>query len=144
MKYLSATIFAVLLMAFKQPNKSTLTIRSDGFNNDDGTAMVLLFRKGDKIPGSPFKTLSVEIRDHKANFEIPGLPYNDYAVILLHDGNNNGKIDHLLGLPNEQLGYSNNWKLGFFTGMPTFNKLKFTFTAGSTIQNINISYKKNK
>lgn len=130
------------LTAFKQQPNGTLTINTSNCNNDKGKAVLFLFRKDDKIPNNPFKTIITEIKDKKAVFEIQSLAFDDYAIILLHDENNNGKIDHSFGLPSEQLGYSNNWELGFFTGMPTFDKLKFS--SASLIQNINITYKKNK
>ena len=142
MKYLSISFLFMALTAFKQQPNGTLTINTSNYNNDKGKAVLFLFRKDDKIPNNPFKTIITEIKDKKAVFEIQNLAFDDYAIILLHDENNNGKIDHSFGLPSEQLGYSNNWELGFFTGMPTFNKLKFS--SASLIQNINITYKKNK
>ena len=105
---------------------------------------MFLFRKDDKIPSNPFKIISAAIKDKKATFEVPNLAFDDYAAIILHDENDNGKIDHSMGFPSEQLGYSNNWELGFFTGMPTFSKLKFQFLPTITTQSINITYKKNK
>jgi hypothetical protein len=47
-------------------------------------------------------------------------------------------------MPSEQLGYSNNWDLGFTSGMPTFSKLKFQFSKVAQKQSINITHKKNK
>jgi uncharacterized protein (DUF2141 family) len=144
MKYLFLVFGATLIMAFIQPTGGTLTLNTPGFNNDKGKAVLFLFRKDDDIPKKPFKTLSTEIKNNKAEFQFHHLPYGEYAAILLHDENDNGKIDHSFGLPSEQLGYSNNWELGLFTGMPTFSKLKFQFSATMQIQNINITYKKNK
>jgi uncharacterized protein (DUF2141 family) len=144
MKYLSLILAIAFMTAFKQPTEGTLTINTASFNNDKGKAVLFLFRKNDGIPNSPFKTLSADIKDNKANFQFQNLPYGEYAIILLHDENNNGKIDHSFGLPSEQLGYTNNWELGFFTGMPTFSKLKFQFSATAQTQSINITYKKNK
>jgi uncharacterized protein (DUF2141 family) len=121
-----------------------LTVITSGYNNDNGKAVLLLFRKDDKIPSSPFKTYTAKISNKRAVPEIQNLAFDNYAIILHHDGNGNGKIDHLMGLPNEQLGYSNNWTLGFTTGMPTFSKLKFQFSAIKHTQEIGITYKSNK
>jgi len=144
MKFLLVSLILVVLTSFTQQTNETLTINTGNFNNDKGKAVLFLFRKDDKIPSNPFRTIVTEIKDKKAIFEIKNLAFGDYAIILLHDENDNGKIDHLMGLPAEQLGYSNNWELGFFTGMPTFSKLKFQFSATEQIQNISITYKKNK
>jgi uncharacterized protein (DUF2141 family) len=144
MKYLSISLVIIALTAFKQQGNGTLTVNSSNFNNDNGKAVLFLFRKDDKIPINLFKTIVTEIKDKKAIFDIQNLAFDEYSIILLHDENNNGEIDHSMGLPNEQLGYSNNWELGFFTGMPTFSKLKFQFSTTEKVQNINITYKKNK
>jgi uncharacterized protein (DUF2141 family) len=144
MKYLSISLLLLALTAFKQQPGETLTIHTNNFNNNKGKAILFLFRKNDKIPSNPFKTISTEIIDKKAIFEIQNLAFDDYAIILLHDENDNGKIDHAMGFPSEQLGYSNNWELGFFTGMPTFSKLKFEFSSTKQIQDISITYLKNK
>jgi uncharacterized protein (DUF2141 family) len=144
MKFLLLLLSATLMMAFIQPTEGTLIINTSGFNNDKGKAVLFLFRKEDAIPKKPFKTLSVEIKNNKAEFQLQHLAYGEYAAMLLHDENENGKIDHSFGFPSEQLGYSNNWELGVFTGMPTFSKLKFQFSSTSQVQNITITYKKNK
>lgn len=144
MKYLSLILAITFMSAFKQHTEGTLTINTTSFNNDKGKAVLFLFRKDDGIPNSPFKTLSADIKDGKASFQFQNLAYGEYAIILLHDENSNEKIDHSFGMPGEQLGYSNNWELGFFTGMPSFTKLKFQFSATAKTQSINITYKKNK
>jgi uncharacterized protein (DUF2141 family) len=144
MKYLSISLLIIVLSAFKQQGNGTLIINSSYFNNDKGKAVLFLYRKDDKIPSDTYKTISAEIKNRKAVFQIQNIPYGEYAIIILHDENDNGKIDHSMGLPNEQLGYSNNWELGFFTGMPTFSKLKFQFSVTQKAQNINITYKRNK
>ncbi|WP_146202854.1 DUF2141 domain-containing protein [Pedobacter paludis] len=140
-------IFFLLISSttvFGQHPQGTLNINTTGYNNSNGKAIIMLFEKGNEIPKSPFKTLFSPIKDGKAQFQFSDLAYGQYAALLLHDENNNGKIDHFLGLPSEQLGYSNNWQLGFFTGMPSFKKLAFTYSASSQVQQINITYKKNK
>lgn len=144
MKYLLPFIALIQFTAFQQLVNGRLSITSGGFNNSKGKAVLFLFRKEDKIPESSFKTLFANINNNEAAFQFLDLPYGEYAAILLHDENNNGKIDHSLGLPFEQLSYSNNWQLGFFTGMPTFAKLKFWFSSSEANQNIYITYKKNK
>jgi len=144
MKHLLLAFATLFVTAHKQTDISTLTVNASEFNNNKGKAVVFLYRKNDKIPDSPFKKVSAIIKNKKAIISIESLPYDDYAIILLHDENSNEKIDHSIGLPSEQLGYSNNWKLGFFTGMPSFSKLKLTFSLNEQSTNISITYKKNK
>ena len=51
------------------------------------------------------------------------------AAILYHDQNSNGTLDHnFFRIPNEPMGFSNEWKLTLFSGMPNFSKLKFEYS----------------
>jgi uncharacterized protein (DUF2141 family) len=144
MKIISLIILTTFLVPLKKQESGKLIIYADNFNNDKGKAILFLFRQNDEIPNGAFKKVNAIIKNKKAEFEVQDLPYGSYAAILLHDENNNNKIDHYLGVPSEQLGYSNGWELGFFSGMPTFEKLKFEFTKNNTPLNISITYKRNK
>lgn len=138
-------LFSFLMLIsrhFQQAKDGTLTVSGTDFNNDKGYAIVYLFRKDDKIPALPFRVTKAAVYHQKAQLRFTDLPFGNYALILLHDENANEKIDHAFGLPKEPLGYSNHWKLGFFTGMPTFSKLQFSFSPTSTSQIITITYKK--
>lgn len=73
---------------------------------------------------------SATISDGKAVIVFTDIPYGEYAAIVCHDKNSNGKVDHnFLGIPAEPLGFSNRWKLTLFSGMPSFSKLRFEFSA---------------
>ena len=104
-----------------------LTVEASNFRGTQGKATVNLFRSQDEIPKKPFVQLVASITNSKAILQTQDIPYGDYAAILFHDENTNGILDHRLGFPNEAMGFSNGWKLSLFSGMPTFEKLKFTF-----------------
>jgi uncharacterized protein (DUF2141 family) len=60
------------------------------------------------------------------------LKYGKYAVSVFHDENGNGTVDHnFLHFPAEPLGFSNDFHLGIFAGLPSFEKLQFEFTPGA-------------
>lgn len=124
-----------------QPVESagTLTFNISGFKMDTGQVIVQLFRKEDRIPRSPFKQLVAKILDRKAIVLIDNLPYGLYGAIVVHDQNLNGIIDHRWGIPSEPLGYSNKWQLSLFSGMPTFEKLKFAFSEKVNICNVRMN-----
>lgn len=66
------------------------------------------------------------IQNGEARLEFADLPDGLYALVVFHDENDNGKIDqNALSLPKEQLGFSNGYRLGLFSGLPTFGKLQF-------------------
>ncbi len=126
------------LIAHSQTSKTegTLTFNISGFKSNSGQVMVQLFRKTDKVPTAPFKVLKANIVNKTAVVKINNLSYGDYSSIVVHDENSNGVIDHSWGIPAEPLGYTNNWELSLFSGMPTFDKLKFTFSSASNSFNI--------
>ena len=129
------TLNVLPLVSYSQNNKTTgsLSFNVIGFTDNSGQLLIQLFHKEDKVPTHPFKQIKAAIINKKANVIIENLPYGDYAAIFVHDKNSNGKIDHNLGIPSEPLGYTNNWKLSLFSGMPSFDKLKFTFSSSQCL-----------
>ena len=108
--------------------KGKLTFNLTGFADNSGQVIVQLFRREDKVPAKPFMEVMAKITNKEAVVTIENLSYGVYAAILVHDKNANGYIDHRMGIPNEPLAYPNNWKLTLLSGMPTFDKLKFSFS----------------
>ena len=123
-----------------QTSKSigSLTFKVSGFADDDGQVLVQLFRKQDKVPANPFRLVKAKITNREAIVVVDSLLYGEYGAIVVHDKNGNGHIDHRWGIPAEPLGYTNNWKLSYFSGMPTFNKLKFSFNESTGQYSIKI------
>jgi uncharacterized protein (DUF2141 family) len=102
-----------------------LRIHINDFRHSGGSAVVNLFREHDDVPKNPFITMRGEIKNGVAEICFVDLSPGSYAAIVYHDENSNGILDHKFGFPNEPMGFSNNWKLSLFSGMPTFRKLKF-------------------
>ena len=109
-----------------------------GFADNSGQMLVYFYRKKDKMPSDPFKLLEIKIEDKQALAQIHDLSFGDYACIFVHDKNANNHIDHSFGFPSEPIGYTNNWKLSLFSGMPTFEKLKFTYSMSKNRYPINM------
>jgi uncharacterized protein (DUF2141 family) len=114
-----------------------IRIEASGFDNGSGHAIAKLFLPGQNVRQHGHLETNAEIRDGKASFAFPALPVGDYAVVVFHDSNDNGEIDHnLIGMPKEQLGFSNAFKLSLSSGLPTFDKLRFAH--GTMDQSISI------
>jgi uncharacterized protein (DUF2141 family) len=122
--------------------KPGLTMEARDFESDSGQAVLFLFRDSDKIPKEPFRKVTAKISGHRSYLAIPDVENGAYGAILLHDFNMNGIIDHSFGLPSEPLGFSNGWKLGLFSGMPTFRKLRFLVFDSNRTYPIPIVYRK--
>ncbi len=114
-----------------------LNIEASGFNDESGHAIAKLFLTGQNVRQRGHVEIKADIRGGKATLAFPALLPGDYAVVVFHDANDNGVIDHnLIGIPSEELGFSNAFKLSFSSGLPTFDRLRFAH--GESAQTIAI------
>ena len=105
-----------------------LVILATGFKNSQGQAGANLFLNQDSMFDHPHRQAFAKIIDGKAEIRFPDLPYGDYALVVFHDENQNGRVDHnFFNFPSEPLGYSNGFSFGLTSGMPTFEKLRIHF-----------------
>jgi uncharacterized protein (DUF2141 family) len=130
-------VLALSLPCFAQ-EAGVLTITATNFEGQDGTAVVNLFREQDDLPKKPFMTVKAIIASGVSELIIEGLPTGSYAAIVYHDENNNGTLDHKFGFPAEPMGFSNDWNLSLFSGMPSFKKLRFEHSGPHTAINIKV------
>lgn len=109
-------------------DSGTLTIRADGFTHQRGRAVAKLFVPGDNARGTGrWQQIAHITPSGLAVFAFPGLVDGRYAVVVFHDENSNGIIDHGVIGPSEPLGFSGEFRLLLFSGLPTFDKLQFEF-----------------
>jgi uncharacterized protein (DUF2141 family) len=103
----------------------TLLIDATNFTHEDGHAIVNLFRSGDELTGKPFKQAKGSIVNGKSVIIFVGLAQGEYAAILFQDENENGILDHRFGFRTISWVFTMDGNSPRFSGMPTFNKLKF-------------------
>lgn len=130
--------FLLMSLLCEAQQTGTFTIKATNFEVNTGVAVVQLFREQDDIPKKPFVKSTGSITKNESMITFSDLPYGDYAVIVFHDVNGNGILDHKFGFPNEPMGFSNDWKLSLFSGMPTFGKLKIEFSAEKKLRIIKL------
>lgn len=111
-----------------QEEQKPLVVHIINFKSSEGNGVVRLYRESDDLPKHSSKQFAVPIIGEEATVSIDSLPYGNYALIVFHDKNSNNEVDHFLGLPSEPLGFSNDWHLGLFSGMPTFKKLAIAYS----------------
>ncbi|MDW8295973.1 MAG: DUF2141 domain-containing protein [Raineya sp.] len=92
-----------------------LKIEIVGIRNQKGKILVNLFDKAKGFPTNfqlAYRKAELEIPETgKVYVEFSDLPYGDYAVSVLHDENDNKKMDYtLIGLPKEGYCFSNNYR----------------------------------
>ncbi|WP_107038220.1 DUF2141 domain-containing protein [Brumimicrobium mesophilum] len=127
--------------SFAQEN-GNLIIEVKGIKNEMGKVRFIVFSHPHGFPSSPEKAKYIaegEININSSKIEIKNIPFGEYAVSVMHDENNDGKISkNFLGIPQEGIGVSNDTKSTF--GPPRFDQAKFKFTRDKQSIEINMQY----
>ena len=127
-----AALCLTLTPVWADAEPAKLVVQVSGFTHARGHALANLFREGDDVlkPEQAYRRTSAEIYDGNATVTFADLAFGKYAVVVFHDENDNGTLDHnFMRLPAEPLGFSNDFKISVFSGMPSFEKLNFSFAA---------------
>lgn len=141
-----AFTLAALLAALPGPAPLAQTAADDSSDDLDlivrvvhadpptGTLEISLFATEDLFLKEPFLQTSGPVNDDGTYLARFGkLPPGEYAVVVVHDENDNGKLDTgFLGFGGESYAYSNDAKPLF--GRPGFDEAKFAITADTRIE----------
>ena len=113
----------------------SLTVKVEKLRNSKGVVQFSLYDKDGTIPDKKytkyFKQLTGEIRNSSSVVTFAKLPVGRYAVNILHDENQNKKIDKGFMLPIEGVGFSNYQSIGL-GNKPKFSKASFELKANVT------------
>lgn len=116
--------------ANEAPREGTLRVEVIGIRSDDGRLGCTLFRGDDGFPDRREKAVQgklVRIRGGKALCVFRDVRPGEYAVAVLHDENDNGKLDRkIFGIPKEGYGVSRDAEPRAF-GPPRYDDAKFHF-----------------
>ena len=130
---LSATSF---ITAEKAAGYS-LTVEVNELRNSTGTVLFALYNREDAFPDEHYskylKKLKGQIVNGSASVTFENLPAGKYAVNILHDENNDGKIKKGLIMPKEGIGFSNFQSIGF-SNRPSFAKASFNLNGATKIK----------
>lgn len=145
-KFINSIPLLLLLTGFSSFDQQTETgIKVNIYNlrNNKGHVLISLFKDGNGYPDKPEKAFKIDkatISNNKAEFFFKELPPGNYAIAILHDQNDDQKMNtNFFGLPKEGYGFSNN-VMGTF-GPPGYNKANFNHASGTiTIIQIKTRY----
>ena len=122
--------------SFYKVSNTGITVAITNLRNNKGHVLISLFKEGEGYPNHPEKAFRVgqaTISGNMATITFAGVPAGSYAVIILHDQNDDQKMNtNFFGLPREGYGFSNN-VMGLF-GPPGYSSAKFTHTGSTTMQ----------
>ncbi|WP_299123368.1 DUF2141 domain-containing protein [uncultured Winogradskyella sp.] len=122
---LSITLVLTSLFSFSQEEKGiTITVTIDNVKNDTGKVLMSLHSSETFMKGSGLLDAETEIKDGKVTITFENVLPGEYAIMALHDENENKRMDFQEnGMPLESYGMSNN-VMSF--GPPQYDDAKFT------------------
>src|SRR3954463_3879175 len=152
---LMRTLLTVLLILFPSSVMAgELRITVEGIRSSHGTILIGLYDSletftraielsdKDGFLNDPNRFAAVALRANtamKSAVVVTNLDPGQYAIILFHDENGNGKLDkNALGVPTEPYGFSNN--VQGFLGPPAFEKAVMQINAGDKAVRIVLIY----
>ncbi len=125
-----------LFSSFYNPPEDSIKVSITNLRTNKGHVLISLFKDGVGYPDNAEKAIrkgKVIIKDNKAWIIFTGLPAGNYAAAVLHDENDDMKMNKTgLGLPKEGYGFSNN-VMGAF-GPPSFSRASFRYTANNNAE----------
>lgn len=101
-----------------------ITVTVDNVKNNTGKVIFALHSESTFMKTDPVQAAESTIKDNKVIVTFKNVPQGEYAILCVHDENNNNRMDFEdNGMPKEDYGSSNN-PLSY--GPPEFNTSKFT------------------
>ena len=121
--------------------QNSVVVQVENLKNDKGVCRAYLFGQAEHFPSEVAKALDykvVKMSGNKASLTFENVPAGTYAISVIHDENNNGKLDtYILGIPKEGYGASKNCLPTM--SIPTFEEN--TFEVSNTTQTLTIRIK---
>jgi uncharacterized protein (DUF2141 family) len=119
-----------------------IRIKICNLRNTSGIIGIALFTTKKGFPDKQtmaYTTTTLPASDTQCEVVFDDVPYGTYAVSILHDENNNGKMDKtFIGIPREGFGTSNNPKIR--RGPPGFEESQFALDHKEVDLNISLNY----
>ena len=129
-------LFILLFWSAGAGAQGRVVAQITNFESSKGTCRACLFNTPASFSGEggePFKCVQAPVRNKTVEAVFENIPQGDYALFVLHDANNNNKMDkNFLGIPKEGYGASKN-KLPF-AAAPTFNENRFVVANNTTVR----------
>lgn len=133
MKTIILIIGSVLISEFSFTQSYSVSIVANGFPSSEGVAVIRIYNQENGFPKDEtkaYKVVKSTITNKQCNTMVD-LPIDNYAFVIFHDKNSNGKIDkNWTGMPVESLGLSNYEKMG----KPSYEKAKVLVKSDTTVE----------
>ncbi|MFC2114734.1 DUF2141 domain-containing protein [Bacteroidota bacterium] len=122
--------------------ETRLKIQLTNLKSYEGHIGILLFSKPDGFPGDhtiAYKKYYFTSAAARSVIVLDNIPYGTYAISVLHDKNENNKMDYnLLGMPLE--GFGTSGQSGLKAVIPFFNKASFEISQPEHLIHVKMNY----
>ena len=132
-------LLVIFLNSFENYAQSSLEIHLDNIKSKKGSIQLALFNSEADFLKNPIEKRNVKPTGKDITVVFEHLQPGDYALSVIHDENENGKLDsNALGIPKEGFAFGNN-ALGSF-GPPSFEKATIKVGDQDVKQDIKLKY----
>jgi len=112
------------------PTAGNITVKVTNLQNmGQGQLLALLYKRVDRVEVNGvkyFRRQILPVKTRKMSITFENVPFGDYAVAVMHDMDKDKEMDtNFIGIPDEDLGVSNNVKGGPLGG-PKWAAAKFS------------------
>ena len=132
-------LIALLLPGAALP--AELEVRVEQLRSDRGAVRLCLTREPSRFPDckqDPNAIRHSSAAGAAGSIMLHAVPPGSYALSVIHDENNNGRLDTFARIPREGFGFSRNPAMGF--GPPRFEQARFPVAGGANLQTIRLRY----
>lgn len=143
------SILVVIVCCFfcnRLASQSLLEVEVTNIKSQKGHILISIYNSPDQFPRKALKKWNnIRIKKEKLKnntliFDIDSLPSGKYAIALMDDVNDSGKMEYTkLGIPLEGFGFSNNAKP--ILSCPPYKKCQFELKEGENKITIKTRYK---
>ncbi|MDB2438574.1 DUF2141 domain-containing protein [Hellea sp.] len=115
-----------------------ITVRVDGFKQQEGQVSVALFNEAGYKGGPALRGQNVDVNAETVTLNFEGLPAGEYGIKMYQDVDGNGRMNaNAFGMPTEPFAFSNNATGSF--GPAKWETAKFTVTEAGAVQQISLN-----
>ena len=117
-----------------------LQVSVGGLRDARGMVMLCLTRRADFLDcdRDPARVTRIVPAGNAATIDLGGLTPGTWSLLAIHDANQNGKLDTMLGIPREGFAFSGNPAVRF--GPPRLDQVRFEIPAGESRQSLTMKY----
>ena len=121
-----AFIVGTLFSTAQDQSTHNITVTIDNVLNNNGKVHLALHTSETFMKSDAIQNKSTSIEDNKVAITFKNVPPGEYAILVLHDENENNRMDYAeSGMPKEAYALSNN---PMSYGPPKFEDAKFELT----------------